>query len=463
MSRTAASSSHFLGIRLEADQKTYAPGDTVIGCVYRKAHAVSVRASVTISVHGRSYCEIEVRESQNQQHHTRTYHRELGFFDMTRNAQRLFEGPLHIAPDSEGQVWPFAVTIPPFIDNRGIARDLPSCESYLPIDHEDIATQPLPPTFWSGSDGYYTSKSFIEYYLQADLRLARDGSADVQTSTLPLHIPGFSPEPPITDFNIRRQIFFRSVTSQRLIPGMENAELSFAQKTQKLFRTSKVPHFYFELEVEIPTVIQLENPNAIPFRVRVKPAWDQTSEIIRNLPQKVKLTSLVLELKSDTEVTCGGRFGKEHASNTHETDLQVPKALQALGRDVFIPCTAEWPAIDIGELINFRVRSQGRIGQRLTNIYLIYPCFTTYNIKHSHRLKWKLRVTIAGEEVKVDGQAKVIVLPPSDTNPAWTAPPLETQETESWIHPPADDEAPPSFAETQKEGRASSQEGGSSY
>lgn len=43
----------------------------------------------------------------------------------------------------------------------------------------------------------------------------------------------------------------------------------------------------------------------------------------------------------------------------------------------------------------------------------IYPSFTTYCIKHSHRLKWKMVIQIAGKTVKVQGEHPITLLAPS--------------------------------------------------
>ena len=94
---------------------------------------------------------------------------------------------------------------------------------------------------------------------------------------------------PLADFDLKTRIYPACIRTQRLIPGMENAELSFRQKTQKLLGSSKVPLLWYNVHVDYPAVIQLENPIPIPFKVRVVINRQRTSDIIVDVPQKIEL------------------------------------------------------------------------------------------------------------------------------------------------------------------------------
>lgn len=440
-SRTPTKSTGILGIQLEGGPKqVFAPGNTIIGQVQRKTPSISPHACVTISLHGRSRSKILVSTGQTSV----TYTGEFQFFDNGETTHTILDGPLHIPFGSPGAAWPFAITIPSSFNYRSVTRGVGEHTSYLPLAAEDVAAQPLPPTFSGGHDAL---DAFVEYFLHAELRLDGHNSTEVHHATLPVHICNFSTAAPIANVKLVQKMLLTAVASQRLIPGMHDAKLSFSQKAQKFFGSSKVPVFMFRIQVDAPTVIQLESPNPIPFLVRVNPDWNKTSEIIRSVPQKVTLTRLNLYLKSDVEVRCErerGGFQDGHVSN--KLDLCVGSAIHALGRDIEIACTTEDMPSDVGEAINLRVGHLGLMGQKMALRYGIYPDFTTYNIKQAHRLKWELTLSVAGEKAEAMGQGKVVLLPPVDTR--WVHPPVEVRREDSWIHPPAEDEPPP-FVEAQ--------------
>ncbi|KAK1762032.1 hypothetical protein QBC33DRAFT_574546 [Phialemonium atrogriseum] len=456
MPQTLTKSNSFLGIRIEeAPGTSFEPGDTIIGRVYRKTRAVSPRASVTISLHGGSEFKIVVRNGQSS-----TFRRH-DFFNARDTTYTIFDGPLHIEPASSGVAWPFAITIPSSFDHLSLDRGVPEDHSHPSLGPDDVAARPLPSTFSTGNPVFpQNPRAFVEYFLQAELRLYNHRSTDVYEATLPLSMVN-SPEPPITNYHLRLAKFQRGVNSQRLVPGMEDAELTFTQRTQKFFGSPKIPNFIFQAQVEIPTVMQLNDPHPIPICLRVNPLWAKTSDIIRGVPQKVKLTSLALVLKADTEVKWSDIFNTQHASTLHKPDLTVDAAFHALGHDLYVPCSVEDPPLDVGQLVNFRIGPHGRISPApdYSGQPRVYPCFTTNNIRHSHRLQWEVRLLVAGETVEVMGEGQVTVLSPSDSSgrSAWMRPPTAPENTDSWIRPPAEEEkeedvAPPSFTEAQNGG-----------
>lgn len=73
--------------------------------------------------------------------------------------------------------------------------------------------------------------------------------------------------------------------------------------------------------------------------------------------------------------------------------------------------------VDVGSALGLRffgsrVEALGRSVLRAA----IYPSFVTYCIQHSHVLKWKIGLSIAGEAVKFEGEAPVSVLGPSQSS-----------------------------------------------
>lgn len=122
-------------------------------------------------------------------------------------------------------------------------------------------------------------------YIEAILRFQRKGSWHEVTAMMPVQILAFNPNPPVVDFHLQCTSRWGSVCTQRLVPGMENAELSKTEKMKKLFDARSVPAFCFRLNVSLPSVIQLGR-DPIPVLMRLIPNWTNTSEIIRNVRQK---------------------------------------------------------------------------------------------------------------------------------------------------------------------------------
>ncbi|SPO04381.1 uncharacterized protein DNG_07066 [Cephalotrichum gorgonifer] len=216
---------------------------------------------------------------------------------------------------------------------------------------------------------------------------------------------------------------------------MENVNLSLPQKTLQAFGSKKVPTFAFQIRVEMPTILQLEGPSHIPVRLHAIPDWKKTTEIIRNIPQKLRLTSLNMHITAMTEVIGQGYTSVRSYHITHNTSLTVDEAMEAPGGEIFIPCGDGEAPLDIGELINLRIGYDGRIGigQPYLNKNCLSPSFTTFNIKHIHRLRWKLRYSVGDQKGVMEGGEVVDILTP-------VAPEGD------WIQPPPEDDLPPPFS-----------------
>jgi hypothetical protein len=118
----------------------------------------------------------------------------------------------------------------------------------------------------------------------------------------------------------------------------------------------------------------------------------------------------------------------------------------------------------VGEILGFRMLSATKLVVANTRRELspkLQPDFTTYNIKHAHSAMLELVVLVAGEQMKMKVQWQLVVLPPPGQTPGPAGvstvpvdepppPPFEASSG-SWIRPPAEEDAPPAFAEVQKE------------
>ncbi|KAF4998388.1 hypothetical protein FDECE_11815 [Fusarium decemcellulare] len=422
-----------LGIRLENQRAEYAPGDTIMGCVYRTSHTVSPSSSVSLRMSGR----IQTRLSD-------TNHRAPFNLISPEHAQTIFEGPLHIAGDEH--VWPFVMTIPQYVDPQHLDCNT-KIDTNVPFDTRDHI---LPSTF--KLDDFRRNEAFIEYFLQATLKISRKGNIETVSARLPFRVTNMSPKPPIVDFELKRSISSGSVSSYRLVPGMEDAKLSLSQKMKQSLSTASVPEFAFNLQVDAPRLLQLSNPDPVPFRLRAIPDWHRTSDSMRDVPQKIKLLSLSVQIATDTDIIFERSPSPYNLHESYEVDLRFMKAIRARGKEVFIPCADESTPIDVGRLSNLRLGPPGSVypDTRLHGQFSLHSTFTTYNIRQSHRLLWKVCVEIAGEKFDVSGSQAVTLLTPSDERGPGPEPELNRGRHEDWIQPP-EEEPPPSFEQVQKE------------
>ncbi|VUC33405.1 unnamed protein product [Clonostachys rosea] len=412
MSAKKASISKDLGI--ETDRTTYRPGDTVSGVIYRANSIVSTEATIDAVFHGRTKSYIDYRSGDV----TYTY---KGKFALFRQEKQIFQGPLHI-PSKDRQQWPFSFTIPTNIDARLYPGDYKPKLSYIPIDADSVGKRELPPSFSVSAGG---AKGTIEYLLEATLKSEGQGSSSTEKAVLPIRLINVDPNPPISDFDFEISSHADTVCSQRLVPGKENAELSTSDKMKKFFGTSSVPVLAFNLEVKVPKVVQLSD-SPIPVYMRVIPNWSETSESIRNAPQKAKLASFKASLKYEFDVV-GSDSGDPYTDYASE---KVELLNDEVGNEaVEIPCTTgdKPPPADIGSAIRLRLGDKA------------LPNVSTFNIKTTtQKLSWKASCKIANESFSASGSNEVTILPASiDQPPSWMVPP--------------DDVPPPSFADVQRQ------------
>ncbi|KAF5005493.1 hypothetical protein FDECE_8071 [Fusarium decemcellulare] len=400
-----------LGIRLDYDgRREYAPGDTITGQVFRQSPAVSPDSWVRISICGRSKSKITKRRRVPNENRTVVEGPYRGRFDLVYSpdtAQKIFEGPLHIKEGDDELAWPFAIILPLYSDSRCVA-DHNDRESYLTL----YGTQhPLPPTIETSADGYWAEmEGFVEYWLEAELNMTKHGKIKQVEARLPFKLTTPNQRSLIQNFEPKASTNNREIASFHLAPGMEHAKLSFKQKMKQTFSSfsSTVPKLDFEVEVTAPTIIQLDNPSPIPFQIRVLPNWESTSEILRDVPLKIKLKTVDLNISSVTRVTAGWT-GEVRAAKT--TYLYVSNAIEKLGDDIYLGFGEGLEPLDLGKLINLRIGREGRIGSDEGHHgSSLVPNFCTYNIGHLHELKWNLEIEIAGESIYVENEQEIAIL-----------------------------------------------------
>jgi len=169
-----------------------------------------------------------------------------------------------------------------------------------------------------------------------------------------------------------------------------------------------------------------------------------------------------MKLKAITEVKCAGTFWPHEWTAKQKLNLHLATVLLGLETPISIPCVTEQCLVNVGELMNLRLRSSGHIRQKITMGGMhIYPSFTTYNIKHTPVLSWSFALSLADESIEVSGGNAVTILAPIDDRESdnvspsngyqngQTGPTGFGKRSESWMHPPPAEDAPSSLAEVQ--------------
>lgn len=463
-----------LGIVLDnvsGPQHFYHPGDIITGRVTRASPVVSPRTQVSLRLLGRAKTKIVVTRSNGQSTSRSVHRNRYNFFETTQTRQFLYDGPVHVTSAGlrEPLSWPFRLEIPLHPSPQAVRSEGGTSDtSYLSLNPADIASAPLPGSFTAyGHHRNAKFETYVEYHLEADL-LDSGSQGKSVTAVLPIHMRARPSMPyPLADFDLQRRVLQGQVTTFHLVPGMENAELSFKQKTKQFMGSRKVPMFGFSLEVECPGTIQLGNPTPIPFTMRVVPNKPRTSEVIHDVPQKVVLKSLELVLKAHTETLAPTMFSTKHTEDTLKHHISLPVA--GLGK-MINPQTGSSPpageagesssagaaaaavaahphvwgtilpsrweagketALDLGTAMDFHLFSThaAALGQTVARAANgpIYPSFTTYCIRHTAQLKWKAELEIAGQSEKYESQHAVTIIGPSQPN----APPAAVAQPQS--------------------------------
>ena len=383
----------------------FAAGDRIIGHLIRDTPVVTPHATLKLWLTGTIKTTISPPSAKT------TQRRYVDNWDLLEQiGEIIFDGPLHLPKGGENALsWPFSMRIP----TQTVARqDYMSKESFLPLSQRHI----LPGSFEShGKDR--SSESRIEYALHARLHYTIGSSHKVFNATLPIRI-----RHPIQEAGPLEFMQFSSpetfMQSQRLLPGMEDADLSLRQRTQKLLGSSKVPMFQYRIVMSLPSVIQLDNPDHIPIILNVVPSVLNTTASIRDIPRTVQINWIRMYIKHRTTVLALHDFNlskTETAKQSWTADLDLEDAFEQFKPPLVILTGENNKPIDIGTMLRLSLRSNGGLfseEKMLTwNPKTISPDFTTYTIKHTHELRFNTNVTIAGETqtIKTKAAVKMIV------------------------------------------------------
>lgn len=327
-----------LGIVIDNAGRSYQPGDIITGRIVREANVVSPMAVIEVCLLGRAKVKLGVTTNTGQGNSTSYYRGRFNFFD--RTPQRIHAGPLHVPPSGPAESWPFALEIPPIMSPKSVLSEHkdPCRGSFVPLDAQTIQEQSLPSSFVATGSDWHSSTDFrcyIEYHVEASLILqGRHGK--VISALQPIGVRAQPTSyPPASVESLQRRLYVNEVDTFRLVPGMQEAHLSFKQKTQKLFHSSKVPSLGLNIYVDTPTNIQLGNPLPVPLRIQIVPDRKRTSEVLHEAPQTALITSTELILKANTFVLSNGykKTYESHDAVKHRISLPCLTTTSALLAD----------------------------------------------------------------------------------------------------------------------------------
>lgn len=396
----------------------YSPGDTIIGSVVRKSPIVSPEATLKIWLTGMISVRI-LRAGSNQLYSNQECY--INNWTLLKPEEHLiFSGPLHHPEDSnEPLSWTFSLPIPS--EPKAYTTDsYQSHATFVPLNQDHPAYNILPGTLRTSCNGYSpSSAAAIEYELHARLYYDRGGAKKAHYATVPItlkHSPGSAD---LLHISKGGSSYPTKVRSQRLLPEMNDQELSFRQKTNKLFASSKVPVFWFKIIIESPPVVQVDNPHPLPISLSIQTLTgnDRTSKSIEDIPQRVQINYVKILVKSSTTVIApGGLRSSVHTGRQDsDVDLHFEDAFKNFESPLVLYSSVKAnEPIDLGNLFQLVLRRNGLYtnGKRCssTPTNALVPDCCTFILKHTHQFEYRVNLTIAREtqEVKVFVPVKII-------------------------------------------------------
>ncbi|KAJ5934858.1 hypothetical protein N7466_004405 [Penicillium verhagenii] len=398
---------------------SYDPGGVIIGHLMRYAPINSHQATVEVALVGRALAKLHAGPSKGEGDDGSS---STSQYTLLRGKPEIiFRGPVHLSESSAQPLsWPFSVRIPTEPETS-VREGHKRGASFLPLRGDDPSHHVLPGTFSlakTKTTRPITCK--VEYSLEATLEYHDEGRQICRAS---YPVTFRHPEGNARNFYDLKTITARCrVSSQRLLPGMENADLSLKQKASKFIGSSSVPELHYELDLSLPVAIRIEDPRPFPVMLGITMLHMETSSCIRSVPQDIQISSIKLTLncitgilvdlhgKVSVEAIRTGQFppGEHIVSHT----LKLKSAFQDLGYPLKINTGADDAPVPIGDIFSLGLRSGGLISGRkyFANASCVCPDFTTYNIEHRHSWRWQIFLNVAGEnhEIKIDNPVEVL-------------------------------------------------------
>lgn len=403
-----------LQIKLDNPGRIYSAGDYVTGTVVLNAQRQPF-GFVRIVIFGRCKTKITRYTSSTKDRMSRS--------DVYRGRRALFEfsQPLYddkiSSPLLGGAVntFPFALQIP--FHPSGYGDHYKVGPEFLPTDG-DMTRHMLPSSFYYYKDGSSNTQAFVEYALVAEVLKDKSASKSIFDASMPFPFLAPTTLTPISDFRIKSDANLVTIRTLRLLAEHAEGKFTTGQKFKNVFKTSSVPGYVFTLRVNYPTVIQLNHPAPVPFRVALFPEFQNekcTLPPSEALPQ-VRITKLELSLRAMYAFRAPSSY---KISNTEDrVQDKYYWSFPTFGGDDFIlragppgysepgekPGAPRSEVLDLGNMLDIRLTPTYAHAQQSKSVFVrpMVPMFATYNIALSYGIRWKVELECAGKKEIVD-------------------------------------------------------------
>lgn len=430
MTKVEACNTSELSIHLDSP-RSFLPGQTITGCVYRTSRWVTTETNISIALHGKCHTKLFSRDSYKCRGSVELFGQDGVREEISNGASHI---PTTSRSDERENKWQFAIDIPTHPDAKSLGSHPLSKASYLPLSY--AGQHAIPPSFELGNSGFTSPRpgsAVVEYYLEAVMMTS--GSSKPVVARLPIQIRCASSPFPITDFDTKlhpRQTFtIASPSSAPLNSGdLYTSRPSIGHKISKALRSPKTPRLTFCLEISVPSVLQRGNPYHVPFEVRAVPQGTETTYCTAKAHHTLNIEKVTIALRSSSSIMgiASGALGpvpvvrddqfmtkiilaeymKPKNSKKIKDEGLLSKAslldrgLSSDGYSLMLPIDEDTNSLDLGEILDLNLQ-QDHAG-------IDVPTFITYNIKRTYELEWKMNLEIGGETLKVKGRHPVLIM-----------------------------------------------------
>ncbi|KAH8669516.1 hypothetical protein BGZ60DRAFT_515156 [Tricladium varicosporioides] len=424
-----------LQIKLDSPSRSYSAGDYVTGNVILNAQCQPF-GFVRIVIFGRCKTKITKHTPSTEDRMSRT--------DVYRGRRALFEfhQPLYDGTVSDpllgGPVntFPFALRIP--FHPSGYGDHYKFGPEFLPTDG-DMTRHMLPSSFYYYKDGSSNTQAFVEYALVAEVLKDKSASKSIFDASTPFLFLAPTTSTPISEFRIKSDANLITIRTLRLLAEHAEGKLTTGQKLKNVFKTSSVPGYTFTLRVNYPTVIQLNHPAPVPFRVALFPEFKNEKYTLppsEALPQ-VRITKLGLSLRAMYAFRASSSYKTANIDDYVQDKYYW--SFPTFGGDDFIlragppgysepgekPGALRSEVLNLGSMLDIRLTPTYAYAQQTKSMFVtpVVPTFATYNIALSYGIRWKIELECAGKKETVDNydmyvEPCLVLAPAGPPNPA---------------------------------------------
>ncbi|KAK5995128.1 hypothetical protein PT974_03522 [Cladobotryum mycophilum] len=388
-----------LRLKLTGDRnKTgYLPGDRLEGVVTRWMPMTDIMTVITVTLYAKAKTMVTNRVPPKI---WSTYRSKVNILGTLGHQMVVYRRPVATdAIPTKPTRWEFAFQIPNSMRKVDVIEGDAQAWTFLGEDREEAS---LPASF------FHTHHSLskiglghVEYYLEAVLF---DSRGKTSKATTPVTIG--SRTATLTLGKIQAGVRFHrdaTVASQRLLGSGEAANVSHETKdktkikTKSVFSSSAIPQCFYHLHIRTPAILQLGNPQYIPFTVRAHIGKDETTPDLPHHGLIVKGFNLYIDQLSKLVAR---KKSKEYKCTEKKEDKDRDKSPVVLP----LASTPDHP-VNIGRSFNVLLR----------NTSTLRESYTAPNLIVYHELRWELTLSLAGEERTFRGSNVVLLRGP--TNP----------------------------------------------